>query len=701
MAPVARAAEPEKPLDVPLTEDDRSHWAFRTPVQAELPAVQDPDWCRNAIDRFILADLESAGLSPSPEASRRTLIRRLSFDLRGLPPTPQEVDAFLSDESPDAYERLAERMLESPAYGQHWAQYWLDLARYAETDGFEHDKLRPEAWRYRDWVIKALNQDMGYDEFLRLQLAGDESGSDNPDDLIATGFLLCGPDMPDINLKSERSHMVLNEMTSTIGAAVLGLQIGCAQCHDHKYDPVSQADFYRLRAVFANVDLFKKHPAGRVLQESDAKPPKSHLMIRGDFDRPGPELEAAFPRITNPMNQQIPPPEEEAKTTGRRTALARWLTRPEHPLSARVMVNRIWQHHFIRPLVGTPSDYGLMGEAPTHEALLDFLAVDFIRQGWSMKSMHLAMVTSATYRQVTGPRQADKPLAEVPPEGDGTSGIPDVDSGDNSGGDSGGDTEGDTAASRAPALREEVGQAQARQEQARQEASRQLQSRQWQSRLEIDPENELFSRMHRRRLTGEATRDAMLAVADRLNPKTGGRGVMAPLPEELLGTIREDHWSVDEDPDEHRRRSIYLFARRNLRYPLFEVFDRPDALASCPRRDRSITATQALTMLNGAFSLDAARHLAGFVLDRAGNDPQALVELAFHRALSRPPSAEELQGGVEFLRQQAAQLSTAQRAVEALALPLPEHDAADPFMGAALTDLCLALLNLNEFVYID
>src|SRR5262249_47272777 len=270
--------ESPAPAEPPITAADREHWAFRPLAPTELPAVKEANWCRTPVDRFILAKIESAGLVPMPEADRRTLIRRVTFDLTGLPPTPDEIVAFLRDKSSEAYERLLDRLLESTAYGERWAQHWLDLVRFAETDGFEHDLERPNAWRYRDWVIEALNADMPYDEFIRLQLAGDELRPDDAQAVIATGFLLCGPDMPDINLIEERRHNFLNDMTGTISSVLLGLQVGCAQCHDHKFDPISQYDFYRLRAFFDPAEIFKDHPLPK--PPGTVEPPESPAAAR-------------------------------------------------------------------------------------------------------------------------------------------------------------------------------------------------------------------------------------------------------------------------------------------------------------------------------------------------------------------------------------------------------------------------------------
>jgi hypothetical protein len=607
--------------EAPITEADRQHWAFGPLVRPEVPQAADDTWSRTPIDRFILARLKRAGLVPLPEADRATLIRRLSFDLTGLPPTPEEIDAFIADTSPDAYEKLVDRLLSSRAYGERYAQHWLDLARFAETDGFEHDYVRQQAWKYRDWVIDALNRDLPYDEFVRLQIAGDLLRPGDESAAIATGFLLCGPDMPDLNLQDERRHVVLNEMTATVGSALLGLQLGCAACHDHKYDPISQADFYRLRAIFETAELFKHPQFGRVVQEKEGDNVVSHVMLRGDFRHPGPVIEAAFPRIANPMRAAASG--DDATAGSERLALAHWLTRADQPLGTRVIVNRLWQYHFGQGLVRTPSDFGLMGETPTHPELLDWLATELPRRDWSLKQMHRLMVTSAVYRQASRP-----------------------------------DAPGWTAEQKQTAIKL------------------------WQRSHEGDPSNRLLSHMNRNRLEGEAIRDAMLSAADRLSDRRGGPGVMPPLPSELLATLLKNQWKESPDEEDNRRRSIYLFVRRNLRYPLFEVFDRPDTNASCPQRHRSTTAPQALWQFNSEFSLAAAQDLARFVERHAGPEPQTQVDLIYRRTLGRSPTTKEKTEAEQFLRCLASKK-------------------ANNGDGAALTALCLAMFNLNEFIYID
>jgi hypothetical protein len=594
--------------------------------------ANDDAWARTPVDRFIWARLKKAGLEPLPAADRATLVRRLSFDLTGLPPKPDEIDAFVADSSPQAYETLVDRLLASPAYGERFAQHWLDLARFAETDGFEHDYVRANAWKYRDWVIDALNRDLPYDEFVRLQVAGDLLHPNDQSAAIATGFLLCGPDMPDLNLPEERRHVVLNEMTAAVGSALLGLQLGCAECHDHKYDPISQADFYRLRACFETAELFKHPKFGRVVQEKPAANAMSRIMLRGDFRRPGPVIAAAFPRIANPRLSTVQEV-SSSKPISPRLALAHWLTEPDNPLATRVIANRLWQHHFGEGLVRTPSDFGLMGETPSHPELLDWLASELTQRGWSLKQMHRLLVTSAVYRQASRPAAATWT-----------------------------------------------------------EEQRRAATQRWQRSKEADPSNRLLSHANRRRLEGEAIRDAMLSAADRLSERRGGAGVKPPLPSELLATLLKKQWEPSLDEEDHRRRSVYLFVRRNLRYPLFEVFDRPDTNASCPQRHRSTTAPQALWQFNSEFSLTAAEDLARFVIDhaddQAADHTQERIELVYRRILGRKPTEEESAEAAQFLASTAFHADDGQ-------------DRDNSGDQAALTALCLAMFNLNEFIYVD
>ncbi len=604
---VVGAADPVKE-EPPITEEERSYWSFKTLLKPQPPTVRNTAAVVNGIDAFVLAKLEAAGRTLAPPAAPATLIRRLTFDLTGLPPTPEDVRAFVAacesraPGAPDPYEALVDTLLASPRYGEKWAQHWLDLARYAETDGFELDKERKDAWKYRDWVIQALNDDMPFDDFVAFQIAGDEM---SPANAVATGFLLAGPDMPDSNFPDERRHLFLNDLTGTIGTAFLGLTIGCAQCHDHPHDPISQADFYRFRAFFDNLPKFKKDqqlPA--VMTEAGPKPAPSRVYVRGDHERPGAVVVASFPRIANASGLEVYPTPSK-KSSGRRTALARWLTQPTNRLFVRAAANRLWQNHFGQPLVGTPGDLGHQGETPVHGELLDWLATEFPLRKWSLKAIHRLMVTSATYRQAA---QAGEASAE-----------------------------------------------------------------------ETEADGELLSHFFRRRLSGEEIRDTMLAIAGQLNLKPGGPSVRLPLPAEVGVTLIKGQADTVSPAEEQTRRSIYVFARRNLRYPLFDLFDRPDALLSCSRRHETTTAPQALTLFNSEFSQQIARAVAAKVA-QAASDPAAQVTEATWLCLSRPPTEAELALGVRFLADHTAHTGSADE---------------------TLADYCLALINANAFCYVD
>ena len=581
----------------PIATDDKEHWAFKPLQRPQVPKLKNEATARNEVDRFVLAKLEAAGQTLSPQADPATLMRRVAFDLTGLPPAIEDVRAFMKDSGDRAFEAYVDKLLATLQYGERWAQHWLDLARYAETDGFEYDTERKHAYKYRDCVIEALNKDLPFDQFVRQQIAGDEM---TPQEMMATGFLVAGPDMPDINLQDERRHVVINDITSTFGSAFLGVTIGCAQCHDHPYDPLSQADFYRLRAFFDNLPEMKRDKAvGPAFVEVSATSPPSHVSIRGDFRRPGPAVQPAFPRIANQEAKSVSATPLE-KSSGRRSALAQWLTQPTNGLFLRASVNRLWQHHFGKPLAGIPNDLGHQGEAPTHPELLDWLATELPRQKWSLKAMHKLIVMSATYRQ-----------SSLPTPG------------------------------------------------------------------HLDTVN--YALFPRRRLSGEEVRDALLAVSGQINLKPGGASVRLPLPPEVSATLLKKQQGATTDPPELHRRSIYTFARRNLRHPLFELFDRPDALMSCGRRNESTTAPQALMLFNSEFSLSMAQAIAAQV-KASGSDPTTLVTSAIWQCYARAPSAKELALGTAFIERQTALTAT---------------------FDEAITDYCLALLNANAFLTID
>ena len=575
-----------------LREKDRSHWAFQ-------PLSADRGRKFHSIDECVLEGIRSIGIEHlAPRADPQTLLRRLHFHLTGLPPAPAEVESFSFED----YETTVDELLARPQYGEHWGQHWLDVARFAETDGFEHDKVRSEAWRYRDWVIDALNRDLPYDEFVSAQIAGDELYPGNEGARVATAFLFGGPDMPDINLEAERRHNVLNEATGAVGTAFLGLTLSCAQCHDHKSDPISQADFYRMRSFFENASL---PPRNRSLPHffSEAGPEvtrESFLRTRGDFRRSGPVLQPDFIRVANPGGEE---PEfiRCTDSSGRRAALARWLTSPDHPLVSRVMVNRVWQHYFGRGIVETPDDFGTQGSPPSHPELLDWLSTDFVANGWSLKHLHRRILLSRTWQQ-----------ASMKCEGDS----------------------------------------------------------EWEARLRLDPDNRALTRHSRIRLGGEAIRDAMLAASGDLNLKAGGPGFLPPLPSDVTVTLLPGQWPVTEDRTEHLRRSVYLFARRNLKYPLFDAFDRPDANLPCARRHLSTTATQSLILLNSEFSEQCAHHLAR-QLAAAEAIPDRRIRLASLLTVGRLPTETEKRLMTSFLK------------------------------DSNLEEFALALFNRNEFVYLD
>jgi hypothetical protein len=729
--------------DEPIPPPRSVHWAFLPPVRPALPAVRNAAWVRTPIDAFVLARLERAGLKPSPPADRATLLRRVSIDLTGLPPTPEELERFLNDSRPDAYERVVERLLASPHYGERWAQHWLDVARYAESNGYELDAERPHAWHYRDYVIHAFNEDRPYDRFLTEQIAGDllaarQAAAPPRDLLIATGFHRCGPihlvsgnTDPEVNRQE-----VLTEMTVGVGAAFLGLTVGCARCHDHKFDPITQKEYYRLEAFFAatqpkDVDLssaeeraererrakpLTERLAALKKQVADLEAPyrqrlteakkaklepmyRAALAVAADKRTPEEQKLAAHAQILikvtwdelvaalapadrakraalraqiHALEAELPPPVthawavadgspvppthvlkrgnvknkgevvtpglprvltggREAEARKNRLDLAAWLARPEHPLTARVMVNRLWQHHFGHGLVATPNDFGTRGKRPTHPELLDWLACEFAARGWSVKAMHRLMVLSNTYRQSS--RGGDAPAKQA------------------------------------------------------------------------DPDNRLLWHMNRQRLESEALRDCALAAAGTLNRKLGGPMVRVPLEPEVYDLIfTEDEpdglWRVTPDRREHTRRSIYLFAKRNVRLPLAEAFDQPDTLTSCPVRPVSVFAPQALILLNGPFMQEQARAFAGRLLREGGSDPRRQIDLAHQLALGRPPREAEVQTAEEFLRSQAELLRDRLRSRERVALPPELPEGVDPAHAAALIDFCLAMLNRNEFLYV-
>ena len=711
-SPLTETAVPggKKPLTV--TAKDKEYWAYKPLGKTPVPAVKNPAWPRNPIDQFLLAKMEAAGVDPAKDADPRVLIRRVHFDLTGLPPTPELVEGYAKNPTPEAFAKIVDELLETKAYGERWGRHWLDPARYAESHGFEHDYYRPNAYHYRDFVIKALNADMPYDQFVKWQIAGDELAPGDPLALAATGFLGAGVYPTQItNLEAERTRYdAMDDMLSTTGYAVLALTVACARCHDHKYDPIPTKDYYRMLAAFtttvrAEIEVDVGTPAEKqAMTDFEAKlkpltddlkgyeakdlPGKLTAWLASQKDMPLPkiadgnaaagvkaladgkqtleklpkpqrdavlkwfgpqdadwkakqtkvaELEKTRPKSTKvkiqattegqkPMRHhtadgsipdfyketyvlkrgdvgqkdgvatpgflQVLSRTDEAKwqtakpagatTSFRRASFANWLTDTETgagSLAARVMVNRLWHHHFGRGIVSTLNDFGFQGDPPTHPELLEWLANDLVTNGWKLKRVHKLMVTSRAYQ-----------LAGTATE----------------------------------------------------------------SAKKLDIDNKLWSHRPRRRLEAEAIRDNLLAVAGVLDTTMYGPG------------------TLDQGM---KRRSIYFQVQRSQLIPMLQVFDWPDTLSSATARSTTVVAPQALLFLNNPHVRSWANAFALRLKPTAEKDPAAAVELAYRLAYSRPPTAKERDEGVEFLK--AGKLDK------------------------ALQDYALVLMSLNEFIYVD
>jgi hypothetical protein len=731
-----------------VTDEDRRHWSYR-PLQAvDSPRVKDAGWGRTPIDRFIVAELEARGIHANAEADRRTLIRRLYFDLLGLPPSPQEVEAFLADPRPTAYEELVDRLLANPRYGERWGRHWLDVARYADSDGLESDADRPNAYHYRDFVIRALNEDLSYQTFVRWQLAGDEYEPDNPRARAATGFVTAAlTEVLDVPMEEEKLRLRFNElddMAVTTVSAFLGLTLGCARCHDHKFDAIPTRDYYRLQCAFmttardnvllatragaaayrkqeaewnarhqaaqeklklwldeqkkphepalrnAKIDslsisdaekkllkeqptseeakkLAKKHEKALTISDADYRrvftveqcrrwdeikseldavlhsrpqspptvlalidkkpqPEPTYLLDRGDFYAKKERLQVGF--LTVLTGARLPedywaaarravPPDQ---STGQRRALAEWMTDVERgagPLLARVIVNRVWQHHHGEGLVRTVSDFGVRGEPPTHPELLEWLAQRLVADGWRLKSLHRLILNSSVYRQTTTFDSA---------------------------------------------------------------------------RAQVDPDNRLLWRRRPQRLEAEILRDAVLSVSGALNPAMFGPAFKPPIPPEaMLARNTKDPYPKDivESWATHRR-SVYLFHKRVVQHPLLQAFDGPDAAVTCGRRSTTTVAPQALALLNDTFFRARAADFARRLLAECGANLEDWVERGFRLVASRPPSDAERVACMEFIRRQMERRGKRE----------PSH-APEAIRMGALTDFCQTLFSLNEFIYVD
>jgi cytochrome c553 len=596
IADLTKWIEQLKP-DAVAAPKGHDHWAFQKMRPVSIPEVDKKTWIRTPIDAFILAQLEKQKLSPSPQATRSELVRRVTYDLIGLPPTPEEVRDACVDSSPDWFARVVDRLLASPHYGERWARHWLDLARYADSSGFHNDIDRPNAWRYRDYVIASFNADKPYSQFVREQLAGDEIDPTNPAVLAATGFCIAGPSNDDnMGQVLEKYRLEqLDDVLSTTGNVFLGLTLGCARCHDHKYDPLPQEDYYRLLAIFNNTErrevplvagkieltaakkLTKtplKSDAITFLTDTSAKPRTTNLLWRGNHEQRGPEVQPGVPAA---LGEAVFPVPASGATTGFRTRLADWIAAPDNPLTYRVLANRLWQHHFGRGIVATPSNFGVSGERPTHPDLLDWLALEIIRHEGRLKPIHRMLVLSATYQQAS---HTSAHLAQV------------------------------------------------------------------------DPQNLWLARMNKRRLEAEAIRDGILAVSGKLNREGGGPGIKPRMHPDLLAASKRNQWpNVPKEGPQHWKRSIYVYIKRQLLLMMLQLFDAPTSNQSCGRREESTVPTQALILMNDDFVSDQAGYLADRILAEAKADPAARVEQAFQLALSRSPSAARIEQATAFLAQ--------------------------------------------------
>lgn len=730
---VTRRDEPEKlPAGIDITPAERAYWFFQPIRRIDPPRFAAGDRVRTPIDAFVLAKLRDRGLAFNEDADKLTLIRRASLDLLGLPPMQRDIDEFLADASGQAYDKMIDRLLSSPHYGERWGRHWLDVAGYADSDGDgTNDTLRPHAWKYRDYVIRSLNADKPLDRFIVEQLAGDELtpppwNNLKPEQievLAATGFLRMVPDATTTGGGAAEAQQVVADALKIVGSSLLGLTVGCAQCHDHRYDPIPQSDYYRLRAVFepafdpsrwratsqrrislysdpdraqaaaietkaaamqaeynalqqkyvsaafekelakfpadqraqlrvafttpvakltpeqkklfasnpklhinpgllyqydmAAADELKKLQAGisakraekpvedfvAVLSEVPGQVPTTRIFHRGDARQPKGEVSPGDLTIAAPEGQRLEIAGKDAKlsTSGRRLAFARHLTSGKHPLLGRVLANRIWLHHFGRGIVDTPGDFGVLGQRPTHPEILDFLAAELPRQGWSLKGLHKLIMTSTVYRQ---------------------------------------------SSRRDPA------------------------------KDAVDSSNALLGRYSVRRLEAEALRDRILATTGRLDRTAFGPPVA--MTEDLLGQATV--------PDEKPRRSIYLQVRRTKPLAFLTTFDTPSGELNCDRRTTSTGAPQALMLMNSDFILQQAGRVAQRLRGETSSELSKQVVHAWQLAYQRPPSTEELDIACRFVQRQTEQLRTSKHANPEL---------------AALTNLCQQLLASNEFLYVD
>ena len=570
----------------------RDWWSLQLFTKPSVPiSVTESE---NPIDGFVAARLNANGLTKSPRAGKRDQIRRLYFDLIGLPPSAENIEAFIADASSDAYEKIVDRLLAMRQFGERWARHWLDIVRYADTNGYERDAEKPNAWRYRDWVVNAFNNDMPYDRFVMEQLAGDELPDRNESTVIATGFIRLGTWDDEPNDTAEYQYERLEDLVHATSTAFLGLTVKCARCHDHKFDPIYQSDYYRMGAAFwpgpvAHRDRAllggptKEELGFDVLGWTDLSntPAPLHSLKKGDIHRPiqvvGPGPLSSVPKLDRPFHNAP----AEAKTTQRRLQLAQWMVQPENPLTSRVLVNRIWQHHFGEGLVRTPDNFGFNGQPPTHPELLDWLASDLVENGWKMKRIHKLMVMSETYRQSSlHPKQSDYVVHDSP--------------------------------------------------------------------------NRYLWRANRARLDAESLRDAVLSTSGQLDLRLGGPSFRAPISDEALeGLSTKGNAYQASEPSEARRRSLYIFNKRGLMVPMMTTFDICDSTMPSGRRESTIVATQALAMLNNGWIHEQSTAFADRVI-KSSPETTGRINNAWRYSLGRLPSERERTSAVTHLSHQRA-----------------------------------------------
>ncbi len=650
-----------------ISAESDKHWAFIKPERHSLPKVEQTEWPLNPIDHFVLSKLEEAGIEPSPEAGQTTLLRRVYFDLIGLPPTPGETDKFLDDQGKNAYSKIVDKLLSSKHYGERWGRHWLDLARYADSNGYSHDSPRT-IWKYRDWVIDAYNKNLPFDQFIIEQIAGDMLPEATIDQRIATGFHRNTQINTEGGVDKEQFRIdSIFDRVATTGEVFFGLTFGCAQCHDHKFDPISQSEFFQLFAFLNQADeprieapsagelelikqynsklskleirlkelpensLARKKLTGEITKHKKTRPrvtttlvmaqrktPRaSHRFVNGDFTRPAEQVKPGTPAILHNLPD---------KKNSNRLDFAYWIASKNNPLLARVTVNRIWQHYFGIGIVETENDFGTQSLPPSHPKLLDWLATEFMRLGWNQKAIHKLIVTSATYRQSSNNRS---------------------------------------------------------------ELTR------------ADPANKLLGKQSRLRLDAEILRDNALAASGLLSKKMGGPGVYPPQPQGCmnLGQSRRK-WTASSGEDRYRR-AVYTYRWRATPHPALNVFDTPDAFASCTRRIRSNTPLQALTLLNDPAFFEISQGFAERLIQEGGNTDETRIEMGFRLCLARKPSAHEVSVLKSFLNKQRTlytDIDTKTLTLVAQRTNGPVVPESDRSEQAAWTMLARVLLNLDETI---